>query len=48
MRFVKPKVPNEAKLDALNGQLEHALAAYRQGDDVKGADLLQDFERVLR
>lgn len=47
MRFVRPKVANEAMFGALNGQLDQALVAYRQGEDVKGAHLLQDFERLL-
>ena len=49
MKFVEPEVSTSAALDALRGQLDQALALYRQGDDVKGAHVLQDFEqRLLR
>ena len=47
MKFVERKVSTRAALDALRGQLDQALALYRQGDAVKGAHLLQDFEQSL-
>lgn len=47
MAVVEPRVSDGAVLDTLRGQLDHALAMYRQGDDVKGAHLLQDFERLM-
>lgn len=49
MQFVATKVSDGAALNALQTQLDQALALYRHGDDVKGAHLLQDFEqRLLR
>jgi len=47
MAFVEPRVSDGAMLDTLRGQLDQALALYRQGDDVKGAHLMQDFEQLL-
>lgn len=47
MVFVEPRVADSAALDTLRGQLDQALALYRQGEDVKGAHLLQDFEQLL-
>ncbi|CAN7252209.1 hypothetical protein [Rhizobacter sp. LjRoot28] len=47
MQFVAPKVSGGAALNALQAQLNQVLALYRQGDDVKGAHLLQDFEQRL-
>lgn len=47
MALLEPKVSNGAALNALRVQLDRALALYRQGDDVRGAHLLQDFEQLL-
>jgi hypothetical protein len=47
MKFVQPKISNEIVMGALRERLDQALALYRQGDDVKGAHLLQDFEQLL-
>lgn len=40
------EVANERKL-RLSSLLDESLAAYRSGDDVKGAHLLQDFEALV-
>lgn len=47
MKFVQPKISSETVMGALREKLNQALALYRQGDDVKGAHLLQDFEQLL-
>lgn len=49
MKFVESKVASRPALDVLHSQIDQALTLYRQGEDVKGAHLLQDFEqRLLR
>lgn len=49
MKFVESKVSSRPALDVLHSQIDQALTLYRQGEDVKGAHLLQDFEqRLLR
>ena len=47
MQYVAQRIPDQAVLKQLRGNLEASLAAYKRGDDVKGAHLLQDFERTL-
>lgn len=47
MQFVAKRIPDENILQQLRSYLDLSLAAYRQGNDVKGAHLLQDFERVI-
>lgn len=47
MAFVAPRVADGVALNTLHGQLDQALALYRQGEDVKGANLLQGFEQLL-
>ncbi|QJE03747.1 hypothetical protein HH212_27005 (plasmid) [Massilia forsythiae] len=47
MKFVKPRVSDDAALEALCGRLEQALVLYRQREDTKAAHLLQDFELSL-
>lgn len=47
MRFIDPGVADDAKRRALTALLDRSLAAYRAGDDVKGAHLLQDFQDLI-
>lgn len=47
LSLVDPEVANEDKLRKLTSMLDESLAAYRSGDDVKGAHLLQDFEGLI-
>lgn len=47
MSFVEPKISSDTVLDTLRARLDQALALYRQGDEVKGAHVLQDFEQLL-
>lgn len=47
MQFVANKIPDEKVLQQLRSYLNSSLAAYRQGEDIKGAHLLQDFERII-
>lgn len=47
MQFVEKRVPDDALLNQLRRYLDDAFASYKQGNDVKGAHLLQDFERML-
>ncbi|MCB1041574.1 MAG: hypothetical protein KDC35_01450 [Acidobacteria bacterium] len=44
VEFVRTKISDEAVLAHLEGLLEESLEAYEDGDDVKGAKLLQVFE----
>jgi len=44
MTFVAKKIPDPNKQHKLQELLDASLAAYRDGDNVKGAHLLQDFE----
>lgn len=47
MRFVAAKVKDDAVIEKLRRALNASHAAYRAGDRVKGAHLLQDFEKTL-
>ena len=47
MRFVVDKIPDEKVLQQLRSHFNSSLAAYRQGDDIKGAHFLQNFERII-
>lgn len=47
MEFVAKRVQDKEELARLQGYAAASLAAYRLGDDVKGAHLLQEFEREL-
>lgn len=47
MTFVRRRIQDEAVIMQLENLLDDSLAAYRQGDDVRGAGLLQRFEEVL-
>ena len=47
MRFVGKRVPDDALLNKLRRYLEDAFASYKQGNDVRGAHLVQNFERKL-
>ena len=44
MEFVRKEITDEVELARLQRLLDESLAAYRAGDEVKGAHLLQDFE----
>src|SRR5688572_23867137 len=47
MQFVKERIKDKAVVLQLQNCLTASLAAYRAGDDVRGAHLLQDFQRLL-
>ena len=47
LRFVRPTTDELGTLRHLRELLVGALAAYRAGDDVRGAHLLQDFESIV-
>lgn len=47
MEYVREKIKDQGRLDELQQILDDSLAAYRVGDDVKGAHLLQDFEEIV-
>lgn len=47
LQMVDPEVANELKREKLSSMLEASLIAYRAGDEVKGAHLLQDFEGMI-
>lgn len=47
MEFVRKRNPDPAVHQQLQGLLDESLAAYRRGEEVKGAHLLQDFEQVV-
>ena len=47
MEFVKKRIANKAIVQELESQIAASLAAYRRGDDISGAHLLQRFERTL-
>ena len=46
-RFIDPEVADEAKQKTLASLLDQSLEAYRKGDEVKGAHLLQDFQDLI-
>lgn len=48
MRFVREKIVDGDMLMRLQTILDTSLAAYRNGDDVRGAHLLQDFEMMIK
>lgn len=48
MKFVMAKVKDDIVIAKLQNILDESHAAYRKGDNIKGAHLLQDFERHLR
>lgn len=45
--LVEPEVANDEKRKGLQQLLDESLNAYRMGDDMKGAHLLQDFEALI-
>lgn len=45
--MLDPAVADEQNRRKLSSLLDASLAAYRSGDDVKGAHLLQDFEGLI-
>jgi hypothetical protein len=45
--LIDPEVAPPKKRVLLSNILEESLAAYRRGDDVKGAHLLQDFRDLI-
>ena|SRR5688572_4026384 len=47
MQFVKERIKDKAVVLQLQNCFTASLAAYRAGDDVRGAHLLQDFQRLL-
>jgi len=47
MEFVREKISNGDQLQQLQGLLNDSNTAYKDGDDVKGAHLLQEFEAVV-
>jgi hypothetical protein len=47
MKFVAAKVKDDAVVAKLQSILDESHAAYRKGDKIKGAYLLQDFEKNL-
>lgn len=47
MEFVAQRDFGRECLSKLQSYIDASLAAYRSGDDVKGAHLLQDFENEL-
>jgi hypothetical protein len=47
MQFVAEKIKDDAMLRELESYLDLSFLEYRQGHDVKGAHLLQDFERTI-
>jgi hypothetical protein len=47
MQFVKQRINDGNIVMQLQYLLDASLAAYREGDDVKGAHFLQEFEKSL-
>jgi exonuclease VII small subunit len=47
MQFVKQRITDGNVVMQLQSTLDASLAAYREGNDVKGAHLLQGFEKSL-
>ena len=47
MNLIKPAKMDEAKRSEAFSLLEESLNAYRAGDDVKGAHVLQDFQVLI-
>lgn len=47
IRLVAERTPDDAVLEQLRECLEDAFASYKQGNDIKGAHLLQDSEGIL-
>jgi exonuclease VII small subunit len=47
MQFVEKRIHNQPVIARLQSLLDESLAAYREGDDLKGAHLLQDFESMV-
>lgn len=47
MEFVRRNIKDEMMLVRLQQQLDYSLAAYRAGDDVKGARPRNDFEAIV-
>jgi hypothetical protein len=46
MTYLAESIADPSQLERLQNLLDRSLAAYREGDSVKGAQLLQDFERL--
>jgi hypothetical protein len=47
MKFVEGRIQNPSVIARLDSLLDESLAAYRDDDDVKGADILHEFESIL-
>ena len=47
IKLIDPEMMTEAKHRGLLSLLEQSLSAYREGDDVRGAHLLQDFQDLI-
>jgi hypothetical protein len=47
LAMVDPEVADAQKREKLASLLDASLAAYRAGDDIKGAHLLHDFEGLI-
>ncbi len=47
MEFVKEKISNSDQLKKLQSLLDKSNAAYTNGEDVKGAHILQEFEAIV-
>jgi hypothetical protein len=47
MQFVRGRIQDKSVLSRLQQILDASLAAYRGGEDVVGAHLLQDFEDIV-
>ena len=47
MEFVKEKITDGDQLNKLKTLLDESKQAYENGDDVKGAHLLQEFEAIV-
>lgn len=45
--FIEPGMANEVKRKHLTSLLDQALAAYKAGDEFKGAHLVQDFQDLI-
>jgi hypothetical protein len=47
LEMVDPEVATAEKMPKMSQLLDESLQAYRAGNDVKGAHLLQDFEAMI-
>jgi exonuclease VII small subunit len=46
MEYLKAEMKDAKQIEALERLLDESLQAYRKGNDVRGAHLLQDFEEM--